>query len=216
MFSSCALHVTRVCSLAAVLRPSAAAATGSAADGRAGAFGARWHLHWHAIVSSRAVPSRASARSQALDATCVSRKNYVVHGGASFCAERKIPTNIAGIADKLTVSFRRANAQEARRASTDRQDTLMEGLQRAETPTEEYQYKTQFDRANSDNLTERNTPTAFCALCRTDRSELPETSSLYLRLGGCRSASAWVRCVADFVCGVINVRCHSPDSGMRV
>ena len=122
MFSSCALHVTRVCSLAAVLRPSAAAATGSAAFGRAGAFGARWHLHWHAIVSSRAVPSRASARSQALDATCVSRKNYVVHGDASFCAERKIPTNIAGIADKLTVSFRRANAQEAKSTSTDRQD----------------------------------------------------------------------------------------------
>ena len=163
MFSSCALHVTRVCSLAAVLRPSAAAATGSAAFGRAGAFGARWHLHWHAIVSSRAVPSRASARSQALDATCVSRKNYVVHGDASFCAERKIPTNIAGIADKLTVSFRRANAQEAKSNSTDRQDTLtefrastllfffkkkgvfriefrasMEGLQRAENPTQEY------------------------------------------------------------------------------
>ena len=127
MFSSCALHVTRVCSLAAVLRPSAAAATGSAAFGRAGAFGARWHLHWHAIVSSRAVPSRASARSQALDATCVSRKNYVVHGDASFCAERKIPTNIAGIADKSSVSFRRANAQEAKSNSTDRQtDTLIE------------------------------------------------------------------------------------------
>ena len=120
MFSSCALHVTRVCSLAAVLRPSAAAATGSAAFGRAGAFGARWHLHWHAIVSSRAVQSRASARSQALDATCVSRKNYVVHGDASFCAERKIPTNIAGIADKSSVSFRRANAQEAKSTSTDR------------------------------------------------------------------------------------------------
>ena len=120
MFSSCALRVTRVCSLAAVLRPSAAAATGSAAFGRAGAFGARWHLHWHAIVSSRAVPSRASARSQALDATCVSRKRHQVHGDASFCAERKIPTNIAGIADKSSVSFRRANAQEAKRASTDR------------------------------------------------------------------------------------------------
>ena len=77
------------------LRPQRPA--GSAAFGRAGAFGARWHLHWHAIVSSRAVESRASARSQALDATCVSRKNYVVHGDASFCAERKIPTNIAGI-----------------------------------------------------------------------------------------------------------------------
>jgi len=114
MFSSCPLHVTRVCSLASVLRPSAAAATGSAAFGRAGAFGARWHLHLHAIVSSRAVQSRASARSQALDATCVSRKNYVVHGDASFCAESKIPTNIAGILDKLTVSFRRANAQEAK------------------------------------------------------------------------------------------------------
>ena len=114
MLSSCALQVTRVCSLAAVLRPSAAAATGSAAFGRAGAFGARWHLHWHAIVSSRAVESRASARSQALDATCVSRKRHQVHGDASFCAERKIPTNIAGIPDKLTVSFRRANAQEAK------------------------------------------------------------------------------------------------------
>jgi hypothetical protein len=79
-----------------------------------------WHLHWHAVVSSRAVESRASARSQALDATCVSRKNYVVHGDASFCAERKIPTNIGGIADKLTVSFRRANAQEAKSTSTDR------------------------------------------------------------------------------------------------
>jgi hypothetical protein len=90
MFSSCALQVTRVCSLAAVLRPSVAAATGSAAFGRAGAFGARWHLHTHAIVSSRAVQSRASARSQALDATCVSRKMYQVHGDASFCAERKI------------------------------------------------------------------------------------------------------------------------------
>ena len=127
MFSSCALRVTRVCSLAAVLRPSAAAATGSAAFGRAGAFGARWHLHWHAIVSSRAVPSRASARSQALDATCVSRKRHQVHGDASFCAERKIPTNIAGIADKSSVSFRRANAQEAKSNSTDRQThTLIE------------------------------------------------------------------------------------------
>ncbi len=87
MLSSCSLHVTRVCSLASVLRPSAAAATGSAAFGRAGAFGARWHLHWHAIVSSRAVQSRASARSQALDATCVSRKNNVVHGDASFCVD---------------------------------------------------------------------------------------------------------------------------------
>ena len=106
MFSSCALHVTRVCSLAAVLRPSAAAATGSAAFGRAGAFGARWHLHWHAIVSSRAVPSRASARSQALDATCVSRKRHQVHGDASFCAERKIPTNIAGIPHIVTRGFR--------------------------------------------------------------------------------------------------------------
>jgi hypothetical protein len=71
----------------------------------------RWHLQWHAIVSSRAVQSRASARSQALDATCVSRKNYyVVHGDASFCAERKIPTNIAGIADIVTAGLR-ANAR---------------------------------------------------------------------------------------------------------
>jgi hypothetical protein len=125
MLSSCALQVTRVCSLAAVLRPSAAAATGSAAFGRSGAFGARWHLHWHAIVSSRAVQSRASARSQALEATCVSRKRHQVHGDASFCAERKIPTNIGGIADKLTVSFRRANAQEAK-STVYRQDTLIE------------------------------------------------------------------------------------------
>ena len=106
MISSCALQVTRVCSLAAVLRPSAAAATGSAAFGRAGAFGARWHLHWHAIVSSRAVQSRASARSQALDATCVSRKEHQVHGDASFCAERKIPTNIAGISHRSMQGFR--------------------------------------------------------------------------------------------------------------
>jgi hypothetical protein len=62
-----------VCSL--VLRPSAAVATGSAAFGRAGAFGARWRLYWHAALSSRAVQSRrASARSQALVAACVSRK----------------------------------------------------------------------------------------------------------------------------------------------
>ena len=66
------------------------------------------------------------------------------------------------------------------------------------------------------NLTERNTPTALCALCRTDRSELPETSWLYLDLGGCRSASAWVRCDTDFLRGGITVHCHSPDPGMRV
>ena len=126
MFSSCALHVTRVCSLAAVLRPSAAAATGSAAFGRAGAFGARWHLHWHAIVSSRAVPSRASARSQALDATCVSRKNYVVHGDASFCAERKIPTNIAGIPHIVTRGFRE---QMPRRPNDRLQDTHINRIQ---------------------------------------------------------------------------------------
>jgi hypothetical protein len=119
IFSSCPLHVTRVCSLAAVLRPSAAAATGSAA----GAFGARWHLHWHAIVSSRAVQARASARSQALDATCVSRKRHQVHGDASFCAEREILINIVGIPDKGTVQSRRANAQEAKSTST---DTLIE------------------------------------------------------------------------------------------
>jgi hypothetical protein len=110
MLSSCQcpLHVTRVCSLAAVLRPSAAAATGSAAFGRSGAFGARWHLHWHAIFSTRAVQSRASARSesQALDATCVSRKRHQVHGDASFCAERKIPTNIAGIPHIVMRGFR--------------------------------------------------------------------------------------------------------------
>jgi hypothetical protein len=85
-----------------------ARSSGAAAFGRAGAFGGRLHLHFHAIVSSRAVQSRASARSQALDATCVSRQNYVVHGDASFCAERKIPlaTNIAGTADKVTTGFR--------------------------------------------------------------------------------------------------------------
>ena len=83
------------------------------------------------------------------------------------------------------------------------------------TLLKEYQYKTQFDQTNR-QFDRRKRTNSFCALCRTDRSELPETSSLYLRLGGCRSASAWVRCVADFVCGVINVRCHSPDSGMRV
>ena len=33
-------------------------------------------------------------------------QKYVVHGDASFCAERKIPTNIAGIADKVTTGFR--------------------------------------------------------------------------------------------------------------
>jgi hypothetical protein len=65
------------------------ARSGAAAFGRAGAFGARWHLHWHATLSSRAVQSRASARSQALDAACVSRKNHVVRGDASKCAERK-------------------------------------------------------------------------------------------------------------------------------
>ena len=106
MLSSCPLHVTRVCSFAAVLRPSAAAATGSAAFGRAGAFGARWYYACYAILSSRAVQSRAFARSQALNATCVSRKNYVVHGDAAFCAERKIPINIAGIADKSMQGFR--------------------------------------------------------------------------------------------------------------
>ena len=128
MFSSCALHVTRVCSLAAVLRPSAAAATGSAAFGRAGAFGARWHLHWHAIVSSRAVPSRASARSQALDATCVSRKNYVVHGDASFCAERKIPTNIAGIPHRSMQGFREQMPRRPNRPSTDRHINRIQSL----------------------------------------------------------------------------------------
>ena len=106
---------------AAAVRPSAAAAPGSAAFGRADAVGARWHVHWHAIVSSRAVPSRASARSQALDAACVSRKNYVVHGDASFCAERKIPTNIAGIPPQKYARVSRANAQEAKSNSTDRQ-----------------------------------------------------------------------------------------------
>ncbi len=92
---------------------------------RTGAFGARWHFDCYAIVSSRAVQSRASARSQALDATCVSRKRHQVHGDASFCAEREIPINIVGISDKVTVQSRRENAQEARRAST-RQDTLIE------------------------------------------------------------------------------------------
>ena len=50
MLSSCPLHVTRVCSLAAALRPSAAASTGSAAFGRAGAFGARWHYACYAMA----------------------------------------------------------------------------------------------------------------------------------------------------------------------
>ena len=93
-------HIGSSCDVLELRAPSHArllARSGAAAFGRAGAFGARWHLHWHAIVSSRAVPSRASARSQALDATCVSRKSLLVHGDASFCAERKIPTNIAGI-----------------------------------------------------------------------------------------------------------------------
>jgi hypothetical protein len=105
------------------------ARSGAAAFGRSGhwqrGLRPRWRLRRPLALalacdfSTRAVQSRASARSQALDATCVSRKRHQVHGDASFCAERKIPTNIAGIADKLTVSFRRANAQEARRASTD-------------------------------------------------------------------------------------------------
>ena len=51
---------------------------GAAAFGRSGAFGARWYYACYAIVSSRAVQSRASARSQALDATCVSRKKLQV------------------------------------------------------------------------------------------------------------------------------------------
>ncbi len=92
---------------------------GAAAFGRSGhwqrglrpRWRARWHLHWHAILSSLAVQARASACSQALDATCVSRKNYVVHGDASFCPERKIPTNIAGT---LYARVSRANAQEAK------------------------------------------------------------------------------------------------------
>jgi hypothetical protein len=123
MLSSCPLHVTRVCSLAAVLRPSAAAATGSAAFGRAGAFDARWHLHCHAIVSSRAVESCASARSQALEATCVSRKRYQVHGDASFCAERKIPTNIAGISHRSVQGFREQMPRRPNRPSTDKIQT---------------------------------------------------------------------------------------------
>ena len=89
------------------LRPQRPApATGSAAFGRAGAFGAHRHFDCYAIVSSRAVQSRASARSQALDATCVSRKRHQVHGDASFCAERKIPTNIAGISHRSMQGFR--------------------------------------------------------------------------------------------------------------
>ena len=60
-----------------------------------------------------------------------------------------------------------------------------------------------------DNFQDQRTrPTALCALCRTDRSELAETSWLYLDLGECRSASAWVRCDTDFLRGVINVRCQ--------
>ena len=126
MFSSCPLHGTRVCSLSAVRRPSAAAATGSAAFGRAGAFGVRWHLHWHAIVSSRAVQSRASARSQALDARCVSRKRNQVRGDASKCAERKIPTNIAGIPHIVTRGFREQMPRRPNRPLQTRPDTLIE------------------------------------------------------------------------------------------
>ena len=79
----------------------------------------------------------------------------------------------------------------------------------------QYQYRTQFDRTNRQFDRRKEPITAFALHC-TDRSELPETSWLYLDLGGCRSASAWVRCDTDFLRGVINVRCHSPDSGMRV
>ncbi len=57
----------------------------------------------------------------------------------------------------------------------------------------------------TDNLTKRNEPITAFALHCTDRSELPETSWLYLDLGGCRSASAWVRCDTDFLRGVIHV-----------
>ena len=77
----------------------------------AAAFGDRWYYACYAILSSRAVQSRASARSQDLDATCVSRKTYVVHGDAAFCAERKIPINIAGTADKVTRGFREQKEQ---------------------------------------------------------------------------------------------------------
>ncbi len=64
--SSCPLAVTRVrvCSLAAVLPvrgPSGFGRSGHWQRRRAGAFGARWRLHWHASVSSRAVPSRCDA-----------------------------------------------------------------------------------------------------------------------------------------------------------
>ena len=118
--SSCDALELPAPSHARLLARSGAAATGSAAFGRAGAFGARWHLHWHAIVSSLAVESRASARSQALDATCVSRKNYVVHGDASFCAERKIPTKIAGISHRRMQGFREQMPRRPNRPSTDR------------------------------------------------------------------------------------------------
>jgi hypothetical protein len=79
-----------------------------------------------------------------------------------------------------------------------------------------YQYRTQFDRTNKRQFDRRKEPITAFALHCTDRSELPETSWLYLDLGRCRSASAWVRCDTDFLRGVIDVRCHSPDSGMRV
>jgi hypothetical protein len=70
-----------------------------------------------------------------------------------------------------------------------------------------YQYRTQFDRTNRQFDRRKEPITAFALHC-TDRSELPETSWLYLDLGGCRSASAWVRCDTDFLRGVINVRCQ--------
>ena len=117
------------------------ARSGAAAFGRSGhwqrGLRPRWRLRrplalasisMRRIVWSRAVQSRASARSQALDATCVSRtgKGHQVHGGASFCAERKIPTNIARIADKVTRGFREQMPRRPNRTLQDRQDTLIE------------------------------------------------------------------------------------------
>ena len=77
---------------------------------------------------SRAARSmlRASARSQALEATCVSRKRHQVRGDAEFCAERKIPINIAGIPDIVTRGFREQMPRRPEERLQDRQDTLIE------------------------------------------------------------------------------------------
>jgi len=126
-------HIGSSCDVLELRAPSHArllARSGAAAFGHSGHWqrGLRplWRLRrplalaLACVVSSRAVQSRASARSQALDATCVSRKNYVVHGDASFCAERKIPTNIAGIPHRSMQGFREQMPRRPNRPSTDR------------------------------------------------------------------------------------------------